>query len=184
MVSVSVADPAAWADNKLVVTYAYKLGSRTKSFDQLCDAGKEIARQHNATWSETPTYVQKSFTLPKSCRRLSKSIVPTPQGEFPVYPRMLLVRREVISPSAAPLALPTGAVAAAPKASDELASLPNPFLIGSEMPAPVKAQPVQTAQVPLHYLQFCDEKDGVGDAGVLAWPKNAMEQGKVSRARS
>jgi len=78
---VSVADPKALDKNRLVVTYAYRLGSRTKSFEQLCDEGKEIARQHNARWSDTVTCVQKTFSaadLPDTfeidCRRRGTSI--------------------------------------------------------------------------------------------------------------
>ncbi len=178
IVSVSVANPGALGGNKLVVTYAYKLGSRTKSFDQLCDEGKEIARQHNAKWADATTYVQKTFTA-KELPASFEIDCPTPHGQYPVYPRMLLVRREVLSPAAAPLPLPEGAVAASPKPGDELATLPNPFLIGSETPKPVQAQPVTTTRLPLEYVQFCNEKGEIADAGVLVWPKNAMEQGKV-----
>ena len=59
MVAVSATDPQALGNNRLVVTYAYQLGSRGKSFDQLCDEGKEIARQQSATWSDKVTYRTK-----------------------------------------------------------------------------------------------------------------------------
>jgi hypothetical protein len=180
VVAVSVADPQALGDDKLVVTYAYKLGSRSKSFDQLCDQGKEIARQHNAQWSDEVTYVQQTF----AAKDLPGSIeidCPTPAGKYPVYPRMLFVRREVLSAAASPLALPAGVVAAKPRAGDQLATLPNPFLIGSELPEPVAVRPLKTQRIPLRYLQFCDEQGQVSEAGLLAWPKNAEERGKVIR---
>src|SRR4029079_659695 len=44
-VAVSVADPGALGANRLVVTYAYRLGSRTSSMEQLCEQGKRIAKQ-------------------------------------------------------------------------------------------------------------------------------------------
>ena len=96
VVSVSVADPAALGENRLVVTYAYKLGARTKSFDQLCDEGKEIARQHNARWSDTVSYVQKTFTA-KDLPASFEIDCPTPKGQYPVYPRMVLLRRELVA---------------------------------------------------------------------------------------
>jgi hypothetical protein len=62
---------------------------------------------------------------------------PTPKGRYPVYPRMMFLRREVLAPSSVPLPLPQGAVAAKVGPNDELVSLPSPFLIGTE-PPPVK----------------------------------------------
>ncbi len=178
VVAVSIGDPKELGDNKLVVTYAYKLGSRTKSFDQLCDQGKEIARQHNAKWSDTVTYVQKTFTAKDLPAKLEIDC-PTPKGEYAVYPRMMLVRREIISASAKPLALPEGAVAAKPSAADELQTLPNPFLIGTEAPQAIKTRAVKTTQIPLEYIQYCDEKGAIAETGQIAWPKIDAEKGKV-----
>ena len=179
-VAVSVADPASLGDNKLVVTYAYRLGSRTKSFDELCEEGKEIARQHTAKWSDTVTCVQKTFTA----RELPATFeidCPTQIGQHPVYPRMVFVRREIVSPNGTARALPTGAVTAVRRGNDELATLPDPFLIGSESPTPIKARAVTTTRLPLQYLQFRSEKGEASKSGLLAWPKNAMEEGKVIR---
>ena len=178
MVAVSVADPKALGDNKLVVTYAYRLGSRSKSFDQLCDEGKDIARQQGTTWSSTVTYAQKVFKagdLPASF----EIDCPTPKGKYPVYPRMLFVRREVIFGTSSPMALPAGAVAAMPATAEELQTLPDPFLIGTETPNPAKMQAVHSMRIPLEYVQFCNEKGEVSKTGAMAWPKNAAEQGKV-----
>ncbi len=182
VVAVSVADPKSLADNKLVITYAYRLGSRTKSFDQLCDEGKEIARQRNAKWSDTITYVQKTFAASDLPAKMEIDC-PTPKGEYPVYPRMMFVRREIIAPAAKALPLPEGAVEAKPVTSaDELPTLPNPFLIGSEKPEPMKTRPVKTTQIPLDYLQYCNDKGEVTETGQLAWPKNDGENGKVLRS--
>jgi hypothetical protein len=181
IVAVSALDPKSLGNNKLVVTYAYRLGSRAKSFDQLCDEGKEIAKQHNAHWSNTITYAQKTFTA-KDLPATFEIDCPTPKGEYPVYPRMIMVRREIIAANSSPLPLPDGAVPATPASSDELATLPNPFLIGSEPPVPVKVRAVKTARIPLEYLQFCDEKGQLSDKGTLGWPKVATERGKVIAA--
>lgn len=128
-VTVSVADPKALGENKLVVTYAYRLGSRASSFDQLCAKGKRVANQSDAKWADAVTCVQKTFTA-KDLPATFEINCPTPKGQYPVYPRMVFVRREVIAPASSPMPLPDGAVEAKVGPDDELASLPNPFLVG------------------------------------------------------
>ena len=130
-VTVSVANPNALGDSQLVVTYAYRLGSRTKSVEQLCEAGKEIARQHNAKWSDSITVVQKKFTA-KELPATFDIDCPTPRGQHPVYPRMLFVRRELLPAGGAPQPLPANAVEAKTGVNDELTAMPNPFLLGTE----------------------------------------------------
>jgi len=129
-VAVGVADAKQLGRNRLVVTYAYRLGSRSKPLDELCVEGKEIAMGHAATWDETITYARKTFTAAE----LPASFVidcPTPKGRHPVYPRMLFLQREIVGPNGTPAPLPAGAVEARPAAADELQTLPNPFLVGS-----------------------------------------------------
>ena len=60
--------------------------------------------------------------------------MPTPKDKYPVYPRMLFVRREVLSPSGKPLPLPAGTVAPKMGSDDELKTLPNPYLVGTQPP--------------------------------------------------
>lgn len=178
VVTVSAADPKALGENKLVVTYAYRLGARAKSFAALCDQGQEIAKQHHAQWSDTVTYVRRVFSASQLPATFEVDC-PTPKGQFPVYPRMLFVRREVISPTSAPLPLPAGAVEASVGPDAELASLPNPFLVGTEPPPPVKVRAVKTTRFPLTYLQFVNERGEVSPKGTLRWPKNRGEDGQV-----
>jgi hypothetical protein len=135
MVSVSVRDPAALGPNKLVVTYACQLGFRTKTYEEIIKMGKRVANQSFAEWSDKTTCVQKVFTA-KELPATFEIDCPTPKGRTPVYPRMVFIRREVISPSGVPLPLPDNAVAAKPLGPDEeLATLPNPFLVGVTPPA-------------------------------------------------
>ena len=129
-IAVSAADPQALGDNKLVITYAYRLGSRAKSFEQLCDEGKEIAKAHNAAWDDQITCVQKAF-FAKDLPATFTIDCPTPKSRYPVYPRMLFIRREIIAPSSLPSPIPIGAVEARPGQPDELIELPNPFLTGA-----------------------------------------------------
>jgi hypothetical protein len=178
VVSVSVANPEALDKNRLVVTYAYRLGSRAKSFEQLCEEGKEIAKQHNARWSDAVTCVRKVFAASELPTTFEIDC-PTPKGEVPVYPRMMFLRREVIAPGSSPLPLPAGAVVAKVSPGEELMGLPNPFLIGTETPPPVKARAVRTVHIPLSYVQFINEMGEVGGQGTLRWPKNRGEERKV-----
>ena len=127
-VSVSVAEPKDLGENLLVVTYAYQLGARTKSYEQLADLGAEVGKAHNATWSATPVVVQKTFRSGELPAEFELP-VPTPKDKYAVYPRMLFLRREVLAPGGKPLPLPEGAIA--PQvANDELKTLPSPFTVG------------------------------------------------------
>ena len=128
-ITVSVADATELGDNRLVVTYAYRTGSRSKSYEQLCDEGAELGRAHNASWSDTPTVVQKVFAA-KDLPATFEIDIPTPKGKYPVYPRMLFVRREVVAPGDSLMPLPEGAVAPKPSAAEDLRTLPNPFAVG------------------------------------------------------
>ena len=133
VISVSAVDAAQLGENKLVVTYAYRLGSRDKPYEQLCMEGKEITRAHNATWDEKPTVVQKVFAA-KDLPAKFEIDVPTPKDKQPVFPRMLFVRREVVSPSQKPLPLPEGAQEPKLGPSDELKTVPNPLMAGIAPP--------------------------------------------------
>ncbi|MDB5356086.1 MAG: hypothetical protein JWN24_2539 [Phycisphaerales bacterium] len=135
-ITVSAADAEQLGDGSLVITYAYETGSRNKSYEELADAGAEIAKGHGATWSPTPTVVQKvlhAADLPATF----EIDVPTPRGKYPVYPRMLFLRREVIPAGGKPMPLPAGSTEPKLVAGDELKTLPNPFTIGIAMPPKV-----------------------------------------------
>jgi hypothetical protein len=144
-VTVSVADPKALGANKLVVTYAYEPGYRTRSFEELFAEGKNLFDQSNATWSKVPTVVQKTF-MAKDLPATFDIDVPTPKNRYPVYPRMLFVRREVLTPTATPLPLPPDAREPRMDAGDELQTLPNPFLIGTQ-PPPGHVEPPRMTNV-------------------------------------
>ena len=139
VVSVSVADPASLGSNRIALTYAYRLGSRSKSFEQLCEQGKEVAAQHNAQWTDALTCVQKVFAA-QDLPATFQIDCPTPKGAHPVYPRMVFLRREILAPGSAPQPAPPGAQVPAAAPGDELAALPNPFLAGTEAPPAVKTR--------------------------------------------
>lgn len=174
-VTVSVADPAALGDNRLVVTYAYRLGSRRKSYEQLCLEGKEIARGHDAGWEETPTVVQKVFHARELPARFTID-VPTPKGRYPVYPRMLFVRREVLAPGQKPLPLPPGARTAQSASPDELPTLPHPFLVGTQPPPARLVRPVTPRRIDLTAGSVVGRKGTVPTGTALKWPKNGQEK--------
>ncbi|HVW03283.1 MAG TPA: hypothetical protein VHB77_23170, partial [Planctomycetaceae bacterium] len=174
-VTVSVANPKALGDNRLVVTYAYRRGARRKSYEQLYLEGKEIARAHDASWEKAPTVVQKVFTaadLPATF----EIDVPTPEGQHPVFPRMLFVRREVLAPNQHPLPLPDDAQMASLRAGDRLLTLPNPLLVGTQPPPKAPSRNVKTATIPLRAGQFVTKTGDTPMADFLKWPKNNQEQ--------
>jgi len=132
-IAVTAADARDLGDNRLVVTYAYRTGFRTKSYEKLADEGAELGRAHNAIWSDEVTVVQKVFAA-KDLPATFDIDVPTPKDKYPVYPRMLFVRREVLAPGSKPLPLPEGAVTTKPVSPKELLTLPNPFTVGIGQP--------------------------------------------------
>jgi hypothetical protein len=174
-VTVSVADPKALGQNKLAVTYAYRLGSRNRSFAQLCDEGKELAKGHNATWDEQVLCVEKVFAAKDLPARFEIDC-PTPTGQYPVYPRMIFVRREVLTPNQKPLALPEGSREPKPAAGDMLASLPNPFLMGCQPPPPKVERKVKTLTIPLVPGHFVTRSGSVPTSDFIKWPKNGQEK--------
>ena len=129
-ITVRVADPKELGDIRLVVTYAFAVGARSKSYEGLFDAGAEIARAHHASWSAKPTVVQKVFTA-KDLPATFDIDVPTPKGKHPVYPRMLFLRREILAPGSKPQPLPEGAETLKASTAEELPTLPNPFTVGT-----------------------------------------------------
>jgi hypothetical protein len=131
-VTVSVADPAALGDNRLVVTYAYRLGARDESYEQMYGEDKEIARAHNAHWEAATTFVQKEFGA-KDLPATFEIDVPTPKDKYPVFPRMVSLRREVLAPGRKPTS-PAGTKAVM-RPGDELKTLPDPLATGLRPPA-------------------------------------------------
>lgn len=169
-VTVSVADPAALGENRLVVTYAYRIGSRRKSYEELFVEGKEISRAHDASWNDSPVVVQKSFAASDLPARFTID-VPTPKGDFPVYPRMLFVRREVLTPAQQSIPLPAGSRSPQLNPGDELKTLPNPLLTGIAPPPARPKGPVTTRVIPLSAGRFFDKSGDVVTSDFLKWPK-------------
>ena len=173
-VTVSVADPESLGDNRLVVTYAWRKGARRKSYEQLLMEDKEIARAHDASWETTTTVMQKSFTARDLPAQFTID-VPTPRGLHPVYPRMLFVRREVLTPDQQPLPLPRNATPPVTGSDDELKTLPNPLLTGTQPPPPRDTRQVKTVTVPLVAGQFVNASGEAPTSDFLKWPKTTGE---------
>jgi hypothetical protein len=185
-VTVSAADPKALGANKLVVTYAYCLGMRHVPYEELCDQGAELARAHNANWSNTPTVVQRIFSagdLPATF----DIPVPTPEGKYPVYPRMLFLRREVIAPGQAPMPIPENALAPEAGKDEQLKTLPNPFMVGIAKPPRRVVRPTVTREIPLEFshVVWRDEQGRMRDEVwkdhfIKTRPKKARRPGSCS----
>lgn len=171
VVTVSVADPAALADNRLVVTYAYRLGSRNKSFEQMYDEDKEVAKGHDAVWDDTVTCVQKTFAA-KDLPAKFEIDCPTPKGRYPVYPRMLFVRREVLAPGQAAATLPAPATTPKVGPNEELAVLPSPWLVGTQLPPVVPARSTKVAVLPAAKTAFVTKQGQVFKHQFVKWLKD------------
>lgn len=172
-VTISVADPAALGPNSLVVTYAFRKGSRSKSYEQLLLEGKEISRGHDAEWDEHPTLVQKTFQAADLPATFDIEI-PTPRGRHPVFPRMVFVRREVVVPGQTPLPVPT-AQPPLPASDAVLATLPNPLLTGITPPVAAPASGLRTVTHVLPAGQIATRSGSPVTNAYLRWPKTADE---------
>ncbi|KKL21891.1 hypothetical protein LCGC14_2440910, partial [marine sediment metagenome] len=171
VVTVSVAERKALADNRLVVTYAYRLGSRSKSFEQMYDEDKEIAKAHDATWDDTIRCVQKTFTA-KDLPAKFEIDCPTPKGRYPVYPRMLFVRREVLSPGQLPAVLPASPSTPKIGPNEELATLPSPWLIGPQLPPAVPVRATKSVVLPVKKVAYVTKKGEVFTHQFVKWLKD------------
>lgn len=140
-ITVTAADPQALGGNRLVVTYAYCPGWRERTPEALFEGGAEIARAHHATWSDRPIVVRKTIDrLPYTF----EIPVPTPEGKRPVYPRMLFVRRELLSPGEEPAAAPAPPSEPRVSPGQVLAEVPNPWTVGVEGPKVQPDRPTKT----------------------------------------
>ena len=173
-VTVSIADSASLGENQLVVTYAYRTGARRKSYEQLCLEGKELGRGHDAAWEATPTVVQRTFRAKDLPAKFDIDI-PTPRGLYPVYPRMLFVRREVLAPQQKPLPLPANAQSPKFSSGDALVSLPNPLLTGTQPPPPKPVRPVKTVSMELKDGRYVTKSGQAPALEQLKWPKTPQE---------
>jgi hypothetical protein len=171
------------------VTYAYCLGRRDRTPEEVFERGAEIARAHYATWSDKPIVVQK--TIDKSPCTFEIP-VPTPKGKQPVYPRMLFLRREVLSPGQKPLPVP--APPSTPKVSpgQTLATLPNPWTIGTGKPPAAPKRPTKTRVLPPTRTAYCNMKGEVFGHQSVKWLKDnsnawillvAFDTGKLPEAK-
>jgi hypothetical protein len=172
-VTVTATNPSSLGNNELVVTYAYRTGSRRKSFEELADGGFEIGRGHHAEWSTEITVVQKRFTADQLPATFQVD-VPTPKGRYPVYPRMVFLRREIVPSGSQPLPLPQHAIAPQAASDLELVTLPNPFLVGIAKP-PKRIRPTTTMRIELPIGQVVAKSGEVFD-GII--PSNAKASAK------
>ena len=167
-VTISVADPKELGGNRLVVTYAYLPGFRSKSYEELAEEDAELARGHHANWSATPTVVQEVFTAADLPATFDVD-VPTPEGKYPVYPRMLFLRREILAPGAKPLPLPEGAEAAKPARPEDLKTLPSPFTVGFAAPPKKVVRPTSTRTITLRATRAVSRDGQSQETHFLKW---------------
>ncbi|MCS7238661.1 MAG: hypothetical protein NZ899_10390 [Thermoguttaceae bacterium] len=134
-ISVSVTNPEVLRRYRLVITYAYCPGWRERTPEEIYQAGAEIARAHFARWIEQPVVVRKVVDR-VPCE--FEILIPTPRGKQPVYPRMLFLRRELLTAGQQPAEVPTPPSEPTVGPEEELRELPTPWLLGALPPGDLR----------------------------------------------
>jgi hypothetical protein len=168
-ITVTAANSQSLGDGRLVVTYAYCLGARDLTPEQVFERDAEIARAHYATWSDQPVVVQQTITqLPATI----EIAVPTPRGKQPVYPRMLFLRRELLAAGQSPLSVPAAPTTPKAGADDYLADVPNPWLIGTGKPLTAEKRPTTAKVFPAARVSYASKGGEAFSHKFIKWLKD------------
>ncbi len=168
-ITVAAADAEALDKNRLVVTYAYCLGRRDRTPEEMFDRDAEVARAHYATWSAAPIVVQKTIDKFPATFEI---LIPTPKDKRPVYPRMLFLRREVLAPGQEPAAVPAEPTTPTVGPGQSLATLPNPWLIGTQKPPAMPQRPTTTERRAAKRTAYVSKQGEVFDHQFVKWLKD------------
>ena len=133
-VTVSVADPDALGDNRLVVTYAYAAGYRNKSFEELYKEGSHLFAQQDAHWQADADGRAKDLHGQGPAGHVRRSTCRRRRTSIQSIRGCCSCGGRCFRPSGKPLPLPEKAQLPKLGPGDELKTLPNPFLIGSQPP--------------------------------------------------
>ncbi len=168
-ITITADNPQSLGDGRLAVTYAYCLGSRDLTPEQLFERDAEIARAHFATWSDKPVVVQQTVSqLPATI----EIPVPTPRGKQPVYPRMLFLRRELLAPGQQPLPVPVPPSVPKVEASEYSAEVANPWMIGTGKPATAEKRPTTAKVFPASRVLYVSKGGEVFSHRFIKWLKD------------
>jgi len=154
------------AGRRVAVSVAFCPGYRSRSLQALSDREEELGRGHGATWSSEPLIARAVVDRLPATLTID---VPTPDGGEPVYPRMLWIRREVLSPGE----LASGDLLA-PEGS-RLAGLPSPWTLGNQPPKPRGPGSTQEGRLPFERTEVVSAEGQVLPVGPLRWPKAPNE---------
>ncbi len=171
-ITVDVDDPKALGGNRVVVTYAYCLGQRERSPEEMFDRDAEVARAHYASWSDEPIVVQRTIDKFPATFEIP---VPTPEGKQPVYPRMVFLRREVLAPGQSPMPVPEEPSEPSVGAGERLALLPNPWLIGTGKPPELPKRATKTEVRPVARAAYVSKSGEVFSHQFVKWLKDNSE---------
>jgi hypothetical protein len=168
-ITVTAANPNSLANNRLLVTYAYCLGSRDRTPEEIFDRDAEICRAHYAQWSGIPIVVQRVIDKFPATLEIP---IPTPTGKQPVYPRMVFLRREVLSPGQQPLPVPVPPTQPKVGPDEVLATLPNPWTIGTAQPPKMDDRPTKAAVYPPTKVGYVSKQGEVFTHHFIKWLKD------------
>ncbi|PCJ58136.1 MAG: hypothetical protein COA79_14045 [Planctomycetota bacterium] len=151
--------------NKMVVTYTFQIGSRRKTFDQFIESGHEVAKAHFAAWSKQKYFVRKILSESdfKNNSYQFKINIGTPKDKQPVYPRMIALTREVLSPDQKPSPLASEFKEYTLPENYELKSLPNPFHVGTQLPPIEKPKPFDKSNQKVEFSHAVSKDGKVAD---------------------
>jgi hypothetical protein len=155
-----------------LVTYAYHPGSRYRTYEQIFDLDAEVGRAHYAEWSDRPVVVQKEVTQFPASFEIP---VATPKDKQPVYPRMVLLRREVLAPGQKPLPVPVKPTEPNVPLGATLATLPNPWTIGTDKPPKMDDRPTQVTSYAPANLNYVSKSGEVFEHQFIKWLKDSSE---------
>ena len=97
---------------------------------------------------------------------------PTPKGRYPVYPRMVFVRREVLAPGQSPAALPSPATTPKVRCERGTGDAAQPWLIGTLLPPSAPAKATSSLVLPVKRVSYVSKKGQVFKHQFVKWPKD------------
>ena len=168
-ITVTAADPPSLGDSRLVVTYAYCLGARDLTPEQVFERDAEIARAHFATWSDQPIVVQQTITqLPATI----EIPVPDAAGQTTGLSADAVPAPRVVSAGTIAAAGSRGTEHPQVGADEYLADVPNPWRIGTGKPLTADQRPTTARVFPAKRVSYVSKGGETFSHRFIKWLKD------------